>query len=65
MSDNDQLELIQGLCWYYDNLREITDKDIPPDKSHALAFEAGLQTGRHRFETERPVNIFKPKDWKP
>jgi len=60
----DEIPLEKGYIWYYSHEGEFDKREYPIDKQVALAFEAGLQMGRHEIEIERPVNIFKPKDWK-
>ena len=61
---DDQIPLERGLTFFFNHEAEFKSREIPIEKQVALAFEAGLQMGRHEFETERPVNIFKPKEWK-
>lgn len=55
---DNEIPLELGLCWYYENIKEIKTKNVPEDKSHALAFEAGMQIGAAKLK-ERVIKSIK------
>lgn len=51
------IPLQEGLEWYWENFRELKIKKVPEDKSHALAYEAGMQDGLFKLRRKMLNNI--------
>ena len=60
---SDKIPLEPGLIWFFENQPEIEAKEIPIEKSHALAYAAGMEAGKHLIcEVFDTKNIFK-RSW--
>jgi hypothetical protein len=55
----DTLALEAGLTFYYAHEAEFRRREVPLEKQVALAYEAGLQAGRHEIK-EKVVRVFRP-----
>jgi len=57
-------ELERGLCWFYENDREMSRKCLPVEKRVALGYEAGFQAGQTE-RRDKALKAFKPSniDW--
>lgn len=55
----DTIELEAGLTFYYVHEEEFKRRGTPIEKQVAIAYEAGLQAGRHEVK-EKVVKEFKP-----
>jgi len=55
---SDEIPLERGLCWYYENIREMEKRKLPTDKRFALAYEAGRHDMRIDLK-QRVLNSIK------
>jgi hypothetical protein len=46
------IPLETGLMWFYENQKELEFKHTSVERSHALAFEAGMAFGRNQVSEE-------------